>query len=387
MLVRRLFSAAILLTLILCGSTQVYGQLGTAGVNGTVTDVTGAVIGGALISIKNKDTGQTREVTSNEAGLFTIQNLPPGLYEVTVEAPDFTTASSNIAVRVGEIANIRGVLKPKGSDEVVEVKAGGVDLTTSQVASFISSDIIVNLPLNGRNFLDLAFLLPGNALAPNFDPIKNNTVDVSSVGQSGRGGNVAVDGADNNNDGVGGVLQNFPQDAVREFQIITNLSPADIGRTGSSAVNIITKSGTNEFHGSGGFFFRNDDLSALPATLDAGTVRGLGEPPFSREQYTASIGGPIKRDRAWFFTAFEYRNQDAIIITGNRDINAQRIVTTFSPAPLNDLLFTARADWQVKASDRMTFRYALQDQDAVESAFLQRPIATPEQRERAFNNY
>lgn len=160
-------------------------------------------------------------------------------------------------------------------------------------------------------------LVPGNSLAPNFDPTKTNTVVISSAGQLGRGGNVTVDGADNSDDVVGGAVQNISQEAMQEFQVATNRFSAQLGRSGSSVINIVTKSGTNEFHGSGSFYFRNRSLQGLPATFD----RTFGQtPPFHREQYAFAIGGPMKRDKAWFFGSLEYRNQKGAVLVGTRNL-------------------------------------------------------------------
>jgi len=116
-------------------------------------------------------------------------------------------------------------------------------------------------------------------------------------------------------------------------------------------------------------------------------VRTAGRPPFDREQYAASIGGPIKRDRAWFFATFEYRNQDGVVITEVRDLTAGRVVTSFSPVPLNDFLFTGRGDWQTGENDRMAFRFSAQREDDVDRGSLRRPIGTADNRQHSFNKY
>lgn len=236
-----------LLACALVAAPNVLAQLGTAGLSGTVSDQNGANIPNARVVVKNKATGQTRETTTNQDGIYTLLNLVPAVYEVRVEGQSFAASVvDNFTLNVGETPTVNVTLKPQGAAETVIISAGeavGVDTTTSQVSGLINDRTLQSLPLNGRNFLELAYLLPGNAPAPNYDPTKTNTLEVSSAGQLGRGGNIAVDGADNNDDVVGGTLQNFPQDGIGEFQIATNRFSAEIGRSASSAINIITKSG------------------------------------------------------------------------------------------------------------------------------------------------
>jgi hypothetical protein len=243
---------------------------------------------------------------------------------------------------------------------------------------------IDRLPLNGRNFLELALLLPGNSPAPNFDPTKTNTVVVSSAGQLGRGGNVTIDGADNNDDVVGGMLHNIPQDAVQEFQIATNRFSAELGRSGSSVANVITRSGSNEVHGSASFFERDKRLQGLPATFDR-SVRET--PPFRRQQYAASMGAPLVRDKAWLFGAFEYRDQVGGVLVGTRDFATRSITRTFAPAPLNDFLATSKGDWQVSERDHLSFRYSIQREGDTAASTLIRALGSATQRQHADNDF
>jgi outer membrane receptor protein involved in Fe transport len=192
-----------------------------------------------------------------------------------------------------------------------------------------------------------------------------------------------VDGADDNDDVVGGQVQNISQEAVQEFQIATNRFSAQLGRSGSSAINIVTKSGGNEYHGSGAFYFRDRALQGLPATFDRGLTQ---DPPFDREQYAFTLGGPIKKDHAWFFGSVEYRNQDGAALVGVRNLATRSISRTFASAPLNDLLSTERLDWAPSNDDKFSFRYSLQREDDTAASTLDRAIGSASFRQASANH-
>jgi hypothetical protein len=380
-----LFSASLMiLTAVVCVAAQ---QSATATVSGTVRDSNGALVTGAQVTVTQKATAVSRETTTNADGFFVITNLAAGNYEMRVRSRGFAEKIiPSLNLEVGQTFNLEVPVTVTVQETVTlddRLNYELVNTSTAVVDGVIRDFEIERLPLNGRNFLELALLIPGNSPAPNFDPTKSNTVVISSAGQLGRGGNVTVDGADDNDDVVGGQVQNISQEAVQEFQIATNRFSAQLGRSGSSVINIVTKSGSNEYHGSGSFYFRNHTLQGLPATFD----RGLGQtPPFDREQYAFTLGGPLQKDRAWFFGSVEYRNQDGAALVGLRDLATRTIRRTFAAAPLNDLLSTERVDWQPTDQDHLFFRYSLQREDDVAPSTLDRAIGSASQRQGSTNN-
>lgn len=377
------------LTVLACMSSGVAAQqAATAVLTGKVSDASGAVIPNAEVALRHTNTSATRATTTREEGLYSFSNLAPGEYEIRISRTGFAALTTRIHLPVGQKVHLNHTLQvgPQAQTIILDDSENLllVNTTSAAVDGVIGGRAIDALPLNGRNYIELALLVPGNAPAPNFDPTKANTLVISSAGQFGRGGNVTVDGADNNDDVVGGQLHNLPQDAVQEFQIATNQFSAELGRSGSSVINIVTKGGTNFWHGSLSAFFRDDAIQALPATFN----RSLGfEPSFGRQQWAGALGGPLVRDRAWWFAALEYRNQDGAVLVGERNLTNQTITRTLAGAPLDDLLFTTRGDWRPSDADSLGFRYSLQQEEAVGTSTLDRSIGSASQRQSLDNDF
>lgn len=362
-------------------------QAGNATLNGTILDQAGAVIPHTKITAAQSATGVTRETVSNEAGFYVFSNMAPGQYELKLEGPaGFATSTrKSVLLNVGQTVTLNVTLeidKTQFTGDPIIQGPPLIDNSNSVIDGLIISRDVESLPLNGRNFLELALLIPGNSPAPNFDPTKTNTVVISSAGQLGRGGNVTIDGADTNDDVVGGSIQNISQEAIQEFQIATNRFSSQLGRSGSSVINVITKTGTNEFHGSASAYFRDSGLQGLPATFD----RSLNQsPPFDRQQYAFAIGGPIKKDRAWFFGSFENRNQDGVVLVGARDLATRSIRRGFADSPLDDFMTTDRFDWSPTADDTLNARYSFQREEGTTASTLVRSIGSASQRQSSEN--
>lgn len=382
---RYLCSLAGWVVIVVLSATAAYGQ--TATVRGRVRDPQGAPVATATVRVSSVATGLTREAPTSSDGSFVIANLPPATIDLTVSASGFADASrQGLLLEVGQTLVADIDLAVAGVQETLLVTGGAasVDTSRSVVDAVVPSTAIEALPLNGRNFLELALLVPGNAPAPNFDPTKTNTVVISSAGQLGRGGNVTIDGADNNDDVVGGPLQNVTQESVQEFQIATQRFTAESGRSASSVINVVTRSGTDQFRGSVSLFLRDSSWQGLPATYDRSNGDSV---PFDRQQIAGSAGGPLVPGKAFWFAAAEYRNQDGAVLVGERDVVARVIRRSFALAPLDDLLGSGRLDFRPSANDSFTVRYAGEHAEDTGASSLDRAIGSASYRQSSTNDY
>ena len=372
---------------------ELQAQLPIASLGGTVTDPQGALFPAAKVTIISQTTGVSREQNTGNDGHYLFTNLVPGSYNLRVEAKEFAVQEvQGVKLEVGhaETLNVQLQIAKVGQTVTVTGAAAPVELTQSEVQNVVGEKTVQEIPLNGRNFLELAFLLPGNHATVNFDPTKTNSLEVSSAGSFGRGGNISVDGGDNNDEVVGGTLANFPQDSVKEFQIATNRYTAEVGRSASSVINIVTKSGTNSFHGSAFLFERNRKLGALAATFDRSRCVPGQEcrPRFDRQQYGGSVGGPVIKDRAWFFVSAENRHQNASIPIGFRDFATQTVVQGAADSPLRDKLVSTRLDVKVSDRDNVFARYSYNQSVDTSNGSLQiNGSGSAANRQRSLNRF
>jgi hypothetical protein len=289
---------------ILMSSQTVFGQT-TAEVSGYVKDEHGAYIVGAQIEIRNLSTNILRSVKSNVNGFFRLIQLSPGTYELSVRASGFSDyINKEIMLEVRSVINKDIILSVKRVNEQVSVNSGSesvVDVTRSEVSQVINLRQIDQLPINGRRFVDFALLTPNVTLSRDGRASNNQIADggLSFGGMRSWMNNFLVDGIESNNLYNGAIINSLSQEAVQEFQVSAGGYTAEVGRTAGGLINIITKSGTNEYHGSLYYFMRNDALDARP-----GLTR-KGEDHFRQNQFGGTFGGPFQRNNTFFFVNYE----------------------------------------------------------------------------------
>ncbi len=284
----------------------------TGSVAGTVRDSSGAVLPGATVTIKGAALQrQSVSTTTTAEGTYRIPLVPPGAYEVTTELSGFATQTrKNVDVALNQQTTLDFTMPVGGVTESVQVSAEAplVEVTRSDVASTVTQRTIDALPLNGRNFTDLVALVPG--AKP--DPTLTSSTNVEIFGERAGAVSYLVDGAENNDPVNGGALVRYTQDSIKEFEVITTGYAAEFGRAQGGVANIVTRSGTNMFDGRAFWFTRNDkfDSNNIPAPSPLPTGYVTPKPPkLERYQWGGTLGGPIVKDKAFFFGSFEKLNE------------------------------------------------------------------------------
>jgi hypothetical protein len=351
MLSIRLTFVSILYLLFCCSISLAQTTISTGSIQGIVSDPSGAVVSGAKISISNKSTGRVITTKTTSAGAYTSGALTPGDYILRVEAQGFKTSETAVTVEVGVTAPGNVTLQVGQATQVVEVQGTEVTVNTQQatVQGVLNTQQIENLPINGRNFLDLAQLEPGVQIQDggNFDPTKNGFSSISFGGRFGRTARIEVDGLDISDETVGTTTQNVPSSDIQEFQVQQSSLDLSTELTSSGSVNVTTKSGTNSFHGEGYYAFRDQTLDAnLPAASDN---------YFQRNQFGGNFGGPILKDKLFFFVDAERTKQD--LLNPVLSSGPFAAITGSYDSPFRESEAVGRLDWQISNNYKFFYRF------------------------------
>ena len=284
----------------------------TADLGGTIVDQSSAVLPGATVTAQNIETNHARSAMTDEQGHFLIPALPPGTYSVRAELQGFTPRTlDDVVLTLGSLIDRASVIERRGRPGDRRGVAGDapvVDPQKTVVSSVISQAQIQHLPINGRSFIGFSLLAPGVVTDRTPQQGASGTSGLSFAGQRARSNNITVDGLDNNDSTIGSVRATFSQEAVREFQVLTNSYSAEFGKASGGVVNIVTKSGTNTMAGNLFFFLRDSALNSkdhFERFDPAGQPIDREKAPYSQKQYGATLGGPIRRDRTFYFLSFE----------------------------------------------------------------------------------
>ncbi|HXH37689.1 MAG TPA: TonB-dependent receptor, partial [Thermoanaerobaculia bacterium] len=369
--IRFLFAIALLIAIV---PFPLFAQSSTGSVSGIVSDESGAVLPGVSITALNTATGLSRTAVSNPVGHYDIPLLPPGTYSVSSELSGFSPVKyDRIVVNVGSDSAVNFKLK-QGVSESVTVTAAAplVDTSRSEVSSVVNEKAIQNLPTNGRNFIDFVLTTPGVVRDVRLG-------DISFAGQRGTLNSLVIDGANNDNTffgqalgrtGSGRAPYQFSQDAVKEFQVNTNSYSAEYGRAGGAVINVVTKSGTNEFHGTAFDFLRDRKYNAndfINTIQTPPRVKG----PYHFDQYGFSLGGPIVAEKHFFFANYDGQRNSidnpillgvtAAQVPGDAASQAgyQKVLAlsdTYQKTQNQDV-FLLKTDHELFANDHLSLRY------------------------------
>ena len=366
-------------------------QNATGSLLGEVQDASGARIKSANVVVTDNGSGVAHKATTDSRGQFRFPDLLPGDYRVAVTATGFAEASSDVTVQVSNVRDVLVTLRPEAIQQTVNVKAEPSSITTQALdttdavnGGVVTGKDLETIPLAARSFANIAYMVAGTEPVEPSDPTKARITAVSTGGSSGLNNQLTVDGVDNSDDYIGGFLQNFSPDVIREFAVQTSQQNADIGRTTAGSVVISTMSGTNNWHGDLAFYER---AAALNARFPIENPAPEPKQPFSRQNYVGTIGGPVVKDKVWVFSGFEMVNEHASVNYSPDSLTqfnalaqlaqAGLIPNTTSIAvppyvrvPFVSYLGMLRFDWAQSQRSQWFIRYAL-DNNTTDNALIQ----------------
>lgn len=345
---------------------QAAAQNSAGGLRGKIQDPSGARVPNAQITVTDLNLNFTRETTASSKGEFQIDDLLPGTYKVTVQKPTFAAAEATVEVAVSTLRDLLVTLRPATIQQRVSVESGASSVTSEPInmasavrQGTVTSRDLEDLPLAARSFANIAYLVPGTEPVEPSDPTKARITAVSTGGSSGLNNVLSVDGGDNSDDWIGGFLQNFSPDSIEEFAVRTGNENADTGWTTAGSIVITTKRGGNDWHGNAAFYERD---ASLNARFPIENPPPAPKQPFSRQNYVGTLGGPLSKDKVWFFVAFDHVHENASIAYNPTSLTQFHALQTIAAdglipgvpsistpenvsIPFRDYLGSARLDW------------------------------------------
>jgi hypothetical protein len=353
-----------------------------ATLEGRVLDDSGAPVPGASVTVVAPQTGFTRTLVTDSEGRYRFAALPAGTYDVSSQLAGFKTIEQKgVVLNVATVRSLDVKLSVAGMEEAITVSVDS-PLVQSEpaIGTVVSERELENLPLNGRQFANLGVLAPGTSLTYNSDPTKPGQLTIALNGGIGRNVNYVIDGGDNTDDTIGGALQNFSIEGVQEFKIQTQQYKAEFGRTTGGVVTVVSKTGTNEFHGSGFGFFRDDTFNSI---TESELRAEADKSPYRRWQYGGSLGGPIVRDKAHFFATYERTKRD-----NQYTVATEGLVPEFDgqtiPIPFGDDLVGAKVTANLTPKQFLQVRFGYQKNTDTYGA---NPLAAPDNLGTLTNEY
>jgi hypothetical protein len=358
-------------------SVGVFGQATASGtIQGTVVDKSGALVVGAQVVATFKATGFARTAMTNDTGAYRFDFVQAGAYQVKVTKQGFATTVQTTELLVASTATVNVTLNPGAATEIVEVtgQAPLVDVLKTSVSQDITPKEVQDLPLLGRDAANLAYLAPGVKAADSYDPTKNRYAILSVNGSDGRNVNTTINGIDNKDNTVGGAVMQLPLEAVQEFQISTQRFSAENGRSQGAAINMITKSGTNDYHGSLFGYFRNENLNTDQKDANGDGTSSPSHPAYSRQFFGGSVGGPFKKDKLFGFFAIERQRESVsqavdptsyneLVLAQGAGLAAVPALTI--PRPFYEWRYNGRADWNINSKNTAYLSYSSQGNNSL----------------------